>query len=207
MKILAFRFLLVAASLSTALCASAQNIVQDPGFEAAIGAAGVRTFYDSGSTIDGGLWTLAAPSSGAYNYTYVDRNPAYVITGATSLLLSGTSARQTLSTTANQAYTVSFDTYGYFGSTPVVVGFGASSRTLAVPAYASTNPVVGVTHFSFLANATGPLTLMSFGVTDASALEIDNVSVVAVPESTSGAALGLGALAMLRRRRKDKRRG
>lgn len=185
---------LLAAALGAALSVSAQNIVQDPGFESAVGAANDRTLYAPGQTVDGGSWFVGDPPSAGTSNGGVDKRPNFVISGTTSALLANASILQTLGTVAGQTYTVSFDALTFQGgSQSFSVDFGATT----VPLLAVRDPA----RYSFVAAATDPSTVLRFNGFFPNAFLFDNVSVQAVPEPASFAALGLGALAMLRRRR------
>ncbi len=171
------RIPLLAAVHGAAFAASAQNIVQNPGFE-------------TGATAP---WTVV--NGGVGDEAHTGSNAAYL-----GFPLSGTpsSLSQSLATVPGTAYSVSFWLRGRQGGNSFSASFG---DTVLV---SSTNlPPFEYTQFTYAATATASTTVLRFDFLDRlNACRIDDVSVTPVPEPASMAALGLGALGLLRRRKR-----
>lgn len=190
------------ALASVAFAASAQNIVQDPGFESAAGTAGTTTDYSAGESFDAGAWLVAQPATGTFGLFSVDKDASTTISG-TSLSFYRSAVQQTIATLAGRSYTIAFDAYSFERGQSILVGFGGTTTSLPLPQVTSFSPASPVGHFVFTGVATGDSTLLSFEAGD-DYDELDNVSVSLnpVPEPSALAVLGLPALALLRRRKR-----
>ena len=189
-----FRAVSVFAVASSAFAAPAVELVRDGDFElAAPGAASPSvSIYTAGQSFDGGLWRVSSSGSGLVG---IDTGNEFVIGGQKSVFLFSGGIVQTLTTVPGQRYAIAFDAYASADAAPTFVSFGGTSLTVAVP--------TTLTRFTLSALATSTSTPLSFSVPDFQ-LELDNVSVQAVqsvPEPTASAALALGVLPLLRRRR------
>ena len=171
---------LLAAAFGAALSASADQLVTNGGFESRL----------AGFSVGGATFiSVDHPHSGTY---LADFNPSG----------GGASLSQDLATVAgrtyrfsyflNNVYTVNNDFTVAFGGQTVMSGAGP--QTGAVGVY---------TAYSFDVTATSNVSTISFTIgNDLSSIGLDDVSVQTVPEPASMAALGLGALALLRRRKR-----
>ncbi len=176
---------------------AAGNLVQDGGFELSdpSAPANTRDNFAAVTSFDGGFWTVGQGVVG------IDTTNKFVLTGKKSLFLtdgSGLNAvTQTLSTVVGQVYTISFDANAdsangvsvLFGGIPVAGapttiaqnGFPGAFTTYTATATAnSASTVLTLEGFSHFAPTTANQTV-----------EIDNVSVAAVPEASTIASLGL----------------
>jgi hypothetical protein len=201
--------------------ALASNIVSDPGFEsAAPGAASPSTVYfDSGTSIDGGIWNVTQGIVG------VDTDNFYVFDGDKSLYLSGglgesqsgpDSVSQTLTTVIGETYTIGFwadaDVPNDFSVTFGGVAVTGAPTSITINGYPSSEPGGNAGEFVFYsgtATATSTSTDLVFtadgtpvpgsGVT----VELDDVSVspaaTATPEPATLPLLGIGALILCAR--------
>jgi PEP-CTERM motif len=113
----------------------------------------------------------------------------------------GSSVSQTLATTANQLYFLTFDLANDNGGLPPSNSFVASIGGSPIFSFANL-PDQGFVHEQFSFIATGPVTTLEFSAfNDQSYAELDNVVVGAAPEPSSIALLITGALAFVARRR------
>lgn len=178
------RATLLLALASCALTASAQNLVLDGGFE----GAAVK-LYGPGEPL--GAWTALGDVLGPE----VSDRPGETIGGANSLynFTTGSGVQQALATVENRSYVLAFDAVDRFGIFELQVDFGTSSRTIRPG---------GLRRYAFEFVATGASTSLRLFSPGGGFTGIDDVSVEAVPEPAPTVALGLGALGLLRRRRK-----
>jgi hypothetical protein len=176
--------------------ARAGNIVQDGGFESADPGAlpGDSNTFNGGQSIDGGIWTVTQGTVG------VDTATSFIFDGNKSLLLDGDnsgpdSISQTLVTTPGQLYAISFWANAdvpnsflvTFGGTPVT----GMPTSIAQNGFPGSDPLSNSSQFvlySGLVMATSTSTDLTFTTTafptisSGVTVEIDNVSVSAVPE-------------------------
>ena len=176
------------ALASFALAAHAQNLVVNPGFETGSFSGYTVTEASSGSNVS----VNSVPHTGAFGASF----------GAISGLPDTIS--QSIATVPGQSYTVSYflrirandQTTNLQGFT---ASFGGTSQT---------QPGIVPSEYtlqSFNSTATSTSTTLSFAAfTLQGFFDLDDVSVVAtpVPEPASLAALGLGAVALLKRRKR-----
>jgi len=210
---------LVMVGLGLAADVRAGNIVQDPDFESADPGAkpGDSNFFTSGQSIDGGLWNVTQGTVG------VDTDTFFIFAGHKSILLDGDnsgpdSLTQTLATLPGQLYTISFwansDVQNLFsvtfGGNPVS---GAPS-SIVQNGFPGADPLSNSSLFVLYtgtAIASSSSTDLTFTVTalptvtSGVSVEIDNVSVAAVPEPSTFTLAAIGAVCTLgyvsRRRR------
>jgi len=201
--------LLVGLTFLAAHPAQAQNLVQDGNFEAADpGAAdGSQDYSFTASNPFDTSWTIVQGTAG------IDTTTPYVYGGAKSLYLnvdSGgatTTISQDLATTPGTSYTLSFWADDD-GNNPLNVTFGGTTLgPIDIPQNGYPNPDPGsnassFTFFSYQVSVTDPLTSLTFSASNngnGSATEIDDISVQAVPETSTlislGLMLGLGGIA------------
>lgn len=192
-------------ALAAASVAPAQNLVQNPGFE------------NTGSPdpIEAQLtdWNLA--STGANDYLYARFSgvyngfqypwPSHSGEWAAAFGAYGTSSNtmsQDVPTVVGQEYTVSF----YVGQWYGVVPGSFFTATFGDTTFDASTLGNFWAPASFNVTATSTTTRLSFSggglASDYGYYVLDDVSVQAVPEPASLAALGLGAMTFLRRRRR-----
>ena len=216
------RLSLVITLLGAALAASAQNLIVNGGFENPVVGNGNLGIYSGGSTAITG-WTVTGtdvlildtnygePGNGIARFASQEGVQSLDITGSANTGLAD-GVRQTISTAMGMTYRVSFsvgraqssvNSSLYNSPSTVRLSIGGGPLT----SYTNSNSTSGTTNWqSFTTSfvATGTSTDVAFlnGTPDNSFAGLDNVSVQAVPEPASLAALGLGAAALLRRRKK-----
>jgi hypothetical protein len=190
--------------------AARANIVADPGFEQAdtAGVAGDTDYFLPASSIDGGSWNVTAGLVG------VDTQDAYVFDGNKSVFLNGSGGvtgqiTQTLATVIGATYSVSFwadaDTTNTFSVTLgglAVAGAPASIAQNGFPSDAWLGNSSEFALYTGTVTATAASSDLVFTATDLTGgpgvtVEIDDVSVSAVPEPTSLPVMATGMLAML----------
>jgi len=210
---------LAVVALGLAADARAGNIVQDPDFELADPSAnpGDSNFFTSGQSLDGGLWNVTEGTVG------VDTDTFFVFAGHKSILLDGDnsgpdSLTQTLATSPGQIYTISFWANSdvpnlfsvTFGGNPV----SGAPTSIVQNGFPGSDPLSNSSLFVLYAGtaiASSNSTDLTFTVTALPTLtsgvsvEIDNVSVAAVPEPSTLTLAAIGAVCALgyvsRRRR------
>ena len=181
------------ALASLALAASAQNLVVNPGFETNGG-----TF----SHVIAG-WTVSQPNNGfeVYDDAHTGNYNAEFGTNSGTDTIS-----QSIPTVAGRSYTVSFWLKQYRGD---MRGTKSFASAFGSGSFALTGANLGLpdtyAQFSYTGVAASTSTTLSLTVgNDQDYYELDDVSVTlqAVPEPSSLAALGLGAVALLKRRKR-----
>lgn len=185
-----FRTLPLLAFLGAIPLASAQNLIVNGDFE--------TDHYANGSPVE-----LSGVSSTLTGWTIINEvagiGVGYNGNASQEIDLSGfgdTPGRgisQSFATTTGATYYLNLDVYGsavdvLVDGVPLATNLAGATRT----------------PYAFTFNAAGPSTLLTLLSGVGSVDHVDNVSVTAqaVPEPASVAAMGFGALALLRRRRK-----
>ena len=177
--------------LAVAGSASA-NLVTNGGFEAdAYNMGG----YNVPATVTG--WTQIGQVAGIGKGYLSSPSQEIDLSGVTDDA-SGTGLYQDLMTVAGQKYSLSLNVYtggnlGHSGGVDVKIGDAALATNLQ--GYDRTAQTLSFT-------ATGATTRLTLASNHGNVSHVDNVNVQAVPEPASMAALGLGALGLLKRRRK-----
>jgi|SRR5579871_5826743 len=185
------KLLFVGLAAAFATGAFAQNLVNNPGFE----------------TGDLTGWTV----NHAGGFSGVGTSPGSPHSGSYSLYLGATSSgdaediSQSITTVTGAQYLVSFWAYDEYGANDPAAGlnvtFGGNSVFGGIP-----NPST-YAQYSGTFTATGTSTTLDVNGWETSAyINVDDISVTRVqtPEPASMAVLGLGALALIRRRRNRK---
>jgi len=179
-----------AAALSNA------NLLTNPGFDTYAGApfSGYAALSSGNTDVTG--WTVGLTSVDIVDSAYANISLPYAID------LAGTPGPGSISQTVSAVagfYQVSFQGWSNQSGdlATVVASFGATQQSFVLTGSLQT--------YSFLAPASGSTTF-SLATTPTNSsngnIFVDNTSVEAVPEPTTMAALGLGALGFLKRRRK-----
>ena len=195
---------LIALVAGLAAGAHAQNLLSNPGFE----SGALSPWTESDATDGLGLFIGPVQS-------YFDLQPHsgswFILDGAFGEGSDGDGAldimSQSVGTTAGKHYTFSFwaatdDTVGDNGIAAFVNGVDVSGQ-MTVPAIPD-NGFYDYTQYSFDVLATGATTTVGIGMRCPPAfIAVDDASFTenAVPEPASFAILGLGALALIRRRK------
>ncbi len=181
------------ALATAALSASAQNLVVNPGFETGTFSGYTTTPAAHGSfAFVSGAGPNAAPHSGTYAAVF----------GAVGGLPDTIS--QTLATVPGLSYTVS---YYLRNSSPNAGNASLQSFTASFGGVSQTTGVATSTYSlqTFTAIATSSSTTLSLGGYDPKDFyNLDDISVVAnpAPEPSALAALGLGAVVLVKRRKR-----
>lgn len=181
--------------------AHATDLVVDGGFESATGTtAGSETFYNAGSSLDGGAWNVTAGTIG------IDTQDLYVDSGDNSAILNGSgfygtdSLSQTLSTVAGQSYEISFWANAEVPNSVSVTFGGIQVADLPTgivengfPSSATNGNSSEFEEYTAFITAASNNSVLTFTTSaypdldnpDATNVELDNVSVVATPEPSS----------------------
>ena len=177
-----------------ALAASAQNLVANPSFELN-GGDGSRSFTG---------WTVATPDTALF--AIVSAADAHSGSALADFQASGATdtLSQSIATVPGGRYTVSFYLReflaGTSGTKSFASSFGDGSFNLSPTSLPTTYGL-----FTYTGVASAALTTLSFtGRNDPSSYLLDDVSVTLnpVPEPSALAALGFGAVGLLRRRKR-----
>ena len=180
----------VLALTAAALAASAQNLVQNGGFE----------------TGDFTNYTLTATGNGQ---GYISNNGVTFPGNYATFINDPVTLSQTFATSTGQSYRFEFDV-AYTGNFGVTTGTSGPNSFVAqfdgAPRLTVTNaPYFNPDHYVFTVVGTGSDTI-NFAVTAGTGYyRLDNVSVTSVnptPEPSALAALSLGAVAFLKRRKR-----
>lgn len=173
--------------------AAAVNLVTNGSFEQ--GTLGIGSFQGWQTNL-GDISTFV-DSSGQIGSHYGQASDglwaAYFGTTAAD---GSSSISQTLATTTNQGYLLSFDLANDNGGLPPINSFLVSLGN--VTAFSFTNAAdQNYIHYQYTFVASGSGTPLQFsGANDNSYFELDNVVVAAVPEPSTGALLLLGIMAI-----------
>jgi len=177
-------------------------------------AAGFQNGSFETGTAPGAFTELAAGNGSITGWTIGGHSVDYIgsywqaSNGERSIDLSGGAAgslAQSFDTLIGQTYTVTFDMAGNpdNGSLKsMTVSAAADSANYSFDSTVTSKPNMGwsTKSFQFTANSTTSTLMFASNENSAYGTALDNVSVQAVPEPATMAALGLGALGVLRRR-------
>jgi hypothetical protein len=199
------RIAVLAGLLAVAASAGASSIYSTS-FELADGQAALSsgTFqtYDAGDPGFGGGWNVDGNAN-----TGIDLVNNFVMAGSDGAQwvdLVGTPGPggidRTFNVTSGNTYTLTWDDFGNVGDT-YNVNFGEANLTGQVGGSGWTGRSL-----SFTATTSGADTLSFFSPDGGNGnLGIDHLNIEAVPEPTTLAALGLGAIVLIGRRRRSRR--
>lgn len=190
------RLLVLPLVAGVAAFSNASNLLSNGGFDTYTGPAfsNYTTLFNGDTSVTD--WTVGLHSVDLVTSNYINISLPYAID------LAGTPGPGSISQTIsvpNGYYAVSFEGTSLFTGDlgTVVATFGATTHSFVMTGSIQT--------YSFIAPASGSSTLTlstTLNNTTNGNIFVDNASVQAVPEPTTMAALGLGALGFLKRRRK-----
>jgi hypothetical protein len=186
----------------------AGNLVQDPGFESADTGAlpGDSNLFTNGQSIDGGIWTVTQGT------VAVDTETSFIFDGSKSLLLDGDnsgpdSVTQTLATTPGQLYLVSFwansDVTNTFLATLGGIPITGGPTSIVQNGFPGVDPLSNSSLFQLytgtvMASSNSmdlTFTATAFPTIDSGvSIEIDNISVSAVPEPPAFTLATIGSI-------------
>ena len=147
----------------------------------------------SNLSIDDGTSTLFIPQDGGY----------YALFAAGSG--QADTIDQIVATTANTYYDINFWVNTKYAGADLVVSWDGNQLTHLTSSYNSGAANNGWVNFDFMALASTPATDLSFAGYADTAFGLDNVSITSVPEPTSLALAGMGALSLAALRRNRSR--
>lgn len=177
------------------------NLVQDSSFEQSDpgAATGSGRTYAAGTSFDGGLWTVTQ------GHAAIDTNDQYVYDGGKDLFLTPDSTQdavsQTLATVAGQQYNISFyanaddvNSFGLLFGGTIVPGGPTTIDQGGYPSGDVRGNAGNFTFYTATATATSDSTVLTLEDTsEFGIIQVDDVSVTAVPEPSQWAVFGLGA--------------
>jgi hypothetical protein len=163
--------------------------------------------FENTSTVAGSGWTVSGPTLGEGIDYYIDTVQGDAHTGSKSFAGGAVGAEafltQTIATTPGANYNIHFwmSNFGGFADGTALDVFWNGVSVLSL------TDILGFSYHEFVIDpiATGPLTTLSFGFrNDSGFLNIDDVSVRAVPEPSLAWLLAAGAVVAVVRRRRSK---
>ena len=174
------------------------------------GGASWNTLQDGSTNISS--WVVNSPNDGrgvdlSYDAEGWDVKPAS--DGQYFVDLNNAGISQTFDTTVGQTYRVSVDVANLNWGSPqelaqLTIAAGLDSATFTAPDSYFQDARYYTTEFTFTAVSTSTtLSLSSSNANGAWGAIVDNVKVQSVPEPFSMSVLGMGAVALLRRRRQS----